>query len=80
MNVALLRPGDPVWYRQTCRGGYGQQRDVPCTFVRATERRVVVRVELRTGGAADVAVAHKNVRVRVLTQPPPTEPKGHSHA
>lgn len=59
-----MTAGDPIWYRQTCRGGYGCQRDVPGEFVKATDRRVVVKLWLKDGTRVDVAVTATNVRPR----------------
>lgn len=59
-----MNDGDAVWYRQTCRGGYGFQRDVPGVFVKRTDRRVIVRLLLKSGESTDVTVHPKNVRPR----------------
>ena len=61
-----MNAGDPVWYRQVSRGGYGYESNVPGEFVRATEKRVIVKVWLRSGGTTEIAVNPANVRPRDL--------------
>lgn len=56
-----LTPGTPVWYRQTCRGGYGFQRDVPAIFVRAYPGSRWVAIDV-TIALVD-GTAHKRIRV-----------------
>lgn len=59
-----MRAGDPIWYRQVARGGYGFAQDVPGEFVKRTARRVVAKLWLKDGSRRDVAVAPQNVRPR----------------
>lgn len=59
-----MNAGDPIWYRQEIRGGYGFDYDVPGYFVRRTKKRVVVRLTLKRGGEKDVAVSPMRVRPR----------------
>jgi len=59
-----MMPGDPIWYRQTQRGGYGFTFDVPGTYVRHTDRRTIVRLHRKDGTLTTVAVLPKNVRLR----------------
>lgn len=59
-----MREGDPIWYRQVSRGGYGYVSDVPGEFVKATSRRVKVRVFTKAGTKVEIAVAPYNVRPR----------------
>jgi hypothetical protein len=59
-----MTEGDPVWYRQAQRGGYDCTWDVPGFFVRATDRRIVVRLLLKSGRSVNVAVHPKNVSPR----------------
>jgi hypothetical protein len=57
----------PVWYRQTCRGGYGFQRDVPAVEDYRTGQRVSVLVVSAAGGQLRrIAVHPRNIRPRVL--------------
>lgn len=56
--------GDPVWYRQTCRGGYGFQRDVPAVFVCQHAKRASIRVHALDGSKKQIAVDSKNLRLR----------------
>lgn len=59
-----MTAGDPVWYRQVLRGGYGFGSDVPGVFKRASPRRVVIKVFLKSGATTQIAVHPKNVRPR----------------
>ena len=59
-----MNEGDPIWYRQTQRGGYGFQRDVPGEFVRESGRRVTVLLHRKSGEPVQVVVHPKNVRPR----------------
>lgn len=59
-----MNPGDPVWYRQFIRGGYGFGQDVPGEFVRATKRRISVRLWRKDGTRVTVHLAPQNVRPR----------------
>jgi hypothetical protein len=60
-----MNEGDPVWYRQIIPGGYGFGADIPATFVRATAKRLIVRVTLRyEDESKDIAVLPTNVRPR----------------
>jgi hypothetical protein len=59
-----MKAGDPIWYRHVPRGGYGFGFDVPGEFVRATERRVTVRVFKKDGARVDRVVMAHNVRPR----------------
>ena len=63
-----MNAGDPIWYRQTSRGGYGFQRDVPGIFIRPASigPRVIVQLERADGIRKDVVVAASNVRPRVI--------------
>lgn len=61
-----MKPGDPIWYRQTVRGGHGFDRDIPGEFVRATARRFVIKLWLKDGTRVDVAVTNEKVRPRDL--------------
>lgn len=62
-----LKPEQRVWYRQTCRGGYGFQRDVPAIYEKQTSRRrVTIRVQLRDGQEKRISVDPINVRPRIL--------------
>jgi hypothetical protein len=60
--------GEPIWFRQAQRGGYGFEQDVPGTFVRETAHRIVVRLLLKSGGSTEVAVKPANVRRRFPEQ------------
>lgn len=64
MNDGAMKAGDPIWYRHTQRGGYCLQSNVPGEFVKATARRVVVKVWKKDGTRVNVAVQAKNVRPR----------------
>lgn len=69
-----LKAGDPIWYAQTCRGGYGFMRDVPGEYVRSTAKRVTVLLHRRSGDPVQVAVHPRHVRRRyleTLPAPPP---------
>lgn len=60
-----LSVGDPIWFRQTCLGGYGFQRDVPGEFVRYTPRgRTTVSLRLKDGSRRQISVLARNVRRR----------------
>lgn len=59
-----VNAGDPIWYRHRQHGGYGFETEVPGTFVRATARRFVVRLLLKSGEPKDVAVLPTRVRPR----------------
>lgn len=59
-----MTPGDPIWYRQTIRGGYGFVNDVPGEFVCATPRRVTILVYLKDGTTTRIHVSPENVRPR----------------
>lgn len=61
-----LKHGDPIWFAQTCRGGYGFSRDVPGEFVRRTTKRVTIRLFRKSGAPVKVAVSDKNIRRRYL--------------
>jgi hypothetical protein len=65
-----LKPGDPIWFCQYYRGGYGWEDQVPGEFVRATPRRVTVRLFTRTGQTVVVHVAPQNVTRRDLREGP----------
>ena len=56
-----MTPGDLVWYRQTCSGGYGYAHRVPAVFVKATECRVTVEVLVRDGTRKRINVHPGNV-------------------
>jgi hypothetical protein len=57
--------GDRIWFRQTCRGGYGFQRDVPGWFVRQTAKRVTVLLSIANSERKVTVPVHpKNVRAR----------------
>ena len=60
----VLKAGDPIWYRQICRGGYGFDRDVPGEFMHTTPRRVTVRLWMKDGTRVEVVVHPNNVRPR----------------
>lgn len=60
-----MKEGDPIWFRQTQRGGYGFQSDVPGRFVRMAGTRAIVLLKKRDGSEKQVAVHPKNVRERV---------------
>lgn len=62
--------GDPIWFRQTCRGGYGWERDVPGLFWERTAKRITVCLTKKDGTHAYVSVHPKNVRPRVEVKPP----------
>jgi hypothetical protein len=62
--IAGFIRGDRVWYRQTCRGGYGFERDVPAVFLRRTLARATIDVELLSGGSKRIVVHPKNLRRR----------------
>jgi hypothetical protein len=65
----MMITGDLVWYRQTCRGGYGFDRRVPAVFIRATDRRVTVEVLTRdTHERKLIAVHPKNVTSRLADE------------
>lgn len=70
MGVAF-KPGDPVWYRQEMRGGYGFIDDVPAEYVRETAHRITVRVRLVEGGTREIHVKRDNVRARDLNRKEP---------
>lgn len=59
-----MNPGDPIWYRQVTRGGYGFVNDVPGEFVKATPRRVTIQVFLKDGSKTQISVHPNNVRPR----------------
>ena len=59
-----LRAGDPIWFAQACRGGYGFQRDVPGEFVKVSRTRVTVLVYRKPGDPVQVVVHPRNVRRR----------------
>ena len=61
-----LHAGDPIWFAQTCRGGYGFERDVPGEFVRAHVSRVTVVLYRKLGDPVEVVVHPKNVRRRCV--------------
>lgn len=62
---ASLQRGDLIWFRQTCRGGYGFQRDVPAVFIQETLRRCSIDVPLHTGGWKRISVKPDNIRARL---------------
>jgi hypothetical protein len=64
LDVTTVKPGDPVTYVQTCRGGYGFTRDVPAVFVRAGVKRHTIRVRSSDGSReVEIHVAPGNLRV-----------------
>jgi hypothetical protein len=64
MSSHELKTGDPVWYRHQTRGGYGFEVDVPAVYLRATTRRLRVRVFTKAGTTADISVLPAHVRPR----------------
>ena len=59
-----MKAGDMIWYIQTTKGGYGFDGDVPGEYVRATQRRVFVRLMLLDGSTRTVAVSPTRVQRR----------------
>jgi hypothetical protein len=59
-----MKAGDPVWYTQIHRGGYGFANKVPALFVRTGKKRVTITVLLRTGGTKQIVVHPNNVSER----------------
>src|SRR5438132_914519 len=65
-----MKAGDAVWFRQTCRGGYGFQRDVPGEFIYVNGRdddpdaRVAIDVTTSLGERKRISVKAKNIRPR----------------
>jgi hypothetical protein len=58
-----MKQGDRIWYRQTCLGGYGFQRDVPAIFDWQGPKRATIRVQT-SAGEKRIAVKPENLRSR----------------
>ena len=56
-----MKPGDRVWYRQTCRGF---RQDVPAIYIGKGGSRVGVELLSISGERQKISVALKNVRPR----------------
>lgn len=63
-----MKAGEPIWYLQHIRGGYGYDERVPGHFVRATRARYVVRILLKSGAGKNIAVHPLNVCAREKTE------------
>lgn len=50
------KPGEPVYWRQVPRGGYGFTQAVPSKVVRVTPKRVVIAALLTTGKTREITV------------------------
>jgi len=59
-----VKAGDPIWYLQSVRGGYGWDDQVPGEYLRATPRRVLVQLFTRAGEVVRVFVAAENLTPR----------------
>lgn len=62
--VDCFLENDRVWYRQTCIGGYGFNRDVPARYVRECRRRVTIDLLNAYGHQKRISVLRKNIRPR----------------
>jgi len=63
-RVWEMKPGDPIWYRRTQRGGYAFQWDVPGYFVKRTATRVVIELVPTGGKRRQITVHPHSVRPR----------------